>query len=156
MAKVKVGDVALLSIRPRYATAILAGHKRVEFRKRRFRRQVSHIVIYATSPLMRVVGYFSIARITTGSPAALWARYRHCAGIGLWAFKRYFGEACEGTAFEVGFVQALREPLVLGDIDGNLAPPQSFVYLDRGAFERLADATEIAHVARRRTWSEVA
>jgi predicted transcriptional regulator len=61
-------EVALLSIRPEYAEAILNGTKRVEFRRTRFSRDVSFIVIYATQPVGKVVGWFEVDGIETSTP----------------------------------------------------------------------------------------
>jgi predicted transcriptional regulator len=137
MAKGKNRDVALLSIHPRHATAILTGVKRVEFRKTRFRRAVSHVVLYATSPIQRVVGYFKVARITSASPAVLWARYSDYAGINDAEFTRYYAQTLVGTAMEVGNVRALATPLALRRLRANLTPPQSYLYLDAAAWARL-------------------
>lgn len=47
----------LMSIKLKYATQILNGAKTVEYRKNRFRRQnVEAIVIYAISPIMKIIG----------------------------------------------------------------------------------------------------
>ena len=42
-------EVALLSIHPRFAEAILTGEKRVEFRRTKFSRDVSHIANFLAS-----------------------------------------------------------------------------------------------------------
>ncbi len=46
----------LLSINPEHVEKILTGQKQFEFRKVRCRSDVSKIVIYATSPVMKIVG----------------------------------------------------------------------------------------------------
>lgn len=60
MASTRVGRVALISIRPRYAHAILDGRKTVEFRKRRLAEDVTHVVIYSTRPDRAVIGFFEL------------------------------------------------------------------------------------------------
>src|SRR5690606_10028124 len=72
---------ALMSIRPPYAAAILDGTKLVEFRKRRLASDIDTVVIYMTSPVMAVVGHFTVTEQVTGSPSELWARFEEVAGI---------------------------------------------------------------------------
>ena len=43
--------IALMSIRPQFAAAILDGSKRVEFRKRPLAADIGTVVIYATKPV---------------------------------------------------------------------------------------------------------
>ncbi len=63
-----------MAIRPHFADSILAGRKRVEFRKRRFSRAVSHVIIYATEPVKRVIGMFEVKSVSDGPPARVWRR----------------------------------------------------------------------------------
>ena len=60
MAQAAPGRVALMSIHPRYAHAILEGRKTVEFRKRPLAEDVTHVVIYSTVPDRAVIGYFTV------------------------------------------------------------------------------------------------
>ena len=51
----------LLSVKPRFAEAILAGLKTFEFRRAIFRRtDIKTVVLYASSPTCKVVGEFTI------------------------------------------------------------------------------------------------
>jgi len=120
--------VALLSIKPRYATAILEGRKEVEFRKRKFGRNVSHIVIYATAPIMRVVGWFKTGQTHQLSPESLWRRFSKVGGITRDDFCAYYSGVQDGVAIAVRAVKRLRKPLALKRITAS-PPPQSFTYL---------------------------
>jgi len=51
---------AILSIKPQYANAILKKEKTVEFRKKVFKNEVDRVYIYSSSPVKRIVGYFTI------------------------------------------------------------------------------------------------
>lgn len=46
---------AILSIKPVYANQILAGTKKVEFRKRSFKEKVRRVYIYASVPVKQIV-----------------------------------------------------------------------------------------------------
>lgn len=127
MATPSSSAVALLSIRPRYADAIMSGHKRVEFRKQPFARPVEHVVIYATAPVRRIVGTFRVAECDLAEPAELWRRYGDVGGIERADFERYYGQRSSGVAIAIeGSPTPLDLPL---DALGHVRPPQSFVYL---------------------------
>lgn len=120
--------VALLSIKPLYANAILNGGKKVEFRRRKFGRDVSHIVIYATAPIKRVVGWFKAGTQHQLSPASLWRRFSKVGGISLEDFRTYYSGAASGVAIAVGTAKRLRTPLALERVTSS-PPPQSYTYL---------------------------
>lgn len=133
--------VALLPIKPRYAAAIIRGDKRVEFRRRRFARAVDYVVIYASSPLKRVLGYFRVSGIVEGDPAEIWQRYRDVAGIEEEAYCNYYADADVAVAIEIDQLHVLATPVPLPVVDQSLSPPQSYVYLDREVLGRLARAS---------------
>jgi predicted transcriptional regulator len=82
--------VALLSIRPRFARAILSGEKRVELRRRPIGESVSHVVVYATAPVQKVVGWFEVGAIQEGSPHVLWKAHGHAASVTRDEFRAYY------------------------------------------------------------------
>ena len=75
MARSTDASIALLPIHPEFASESLSRAKRVEFRRRGFARDVSHVVIYATAPEMRIVGWFRVAGIEKASPSMVWDRH---------------------------------------------------------------------------------
>lgn len=121
--------VALLPIQPRYANAILRGEKQVEFRRRRFAREVQYVVVYASSPICRVVGYFRISSISEGSPRAIWEDYKHVGGIRRADFFRYYKGAERAVAIGIERVCVLRSPVPLDRLSASLKAPQSYSYL---------------------------
>jgi len=129
--------VALLAIHPVYAEAIFSGEKRVEFRKVRFRSDVGRVVVYVTTPVQRVVGYFEVARTIEAAPRTLWTKYRSCGGIGKQAFDEYYAGRDQGVAIEVGNVWRLRVPIALGRLRRGLVPPQGYTYLDPALLRRM-------------------
>lgn len=59
----------LMPIKPEYAEQILAGTKTFEYRKTRFKRNnVDAIVIYVTSPVMKVLGEVELLDTLEDSP----------------------------------------------------------------------------------------
>ena len=129
--------VALLSIKPIYANAILDGRKKVEFRKRPFKRAVSHVVIYATAPVQRVVGWFQTKRFEQMSPSALWKRFASVGGISEEQFNIYYNGSESGVAIHVDKPQRLANPVSIKQTKVATAP-QSYAYLSAAVFGRLA------------------
>lgn len=130
-------SVVLLSIRPEYAELIMSGTKKTEFRKVAFARRITHAVVYASSPLKRVLGYFEVAGLDVGSPDRLWSAFRGIAGVPREAFDAYYRNCQFGCAIKVGRVFAFPKPLSLKDAGCPLTPPQSFAYLGSVAFRRV-------------------
>jgi predicted transcriptional regulator len=128
VAKVAPSAVALISIHPRFANAILDGSKQVEFRKVGFKRPITHVLLYATAPICQVIGYVEISGIEERSPTALWRRYRLVAGIERTAFFHYYRGKATGFALKVRKPHRLIQPLALGELHRGSTPPQSFWY----------------------------
>ena len=121
--------VALLSIRPEYTKQIVEGAKQVEFRRTLFPASLEHIVIYCTTPMQRIVGYFSIANIIHAKPKSLWKKYQDVGGITEDAFWNYYSGCSMGTAIEIGKLFTLRTAIPLQDLDASLRAPQCIRYL---------------------------
>ena len=84
---------ALLSIKPEFVEKIFSGEKRFEFRKSAFREDVSRVVVYATSPVCRIVGEFEVEDILQASPRQLWQKNKgFCRDIKKLFLRLFFGE----------------------------------------------------------------
>jgi predicted transcriptional regulator len=119
---------AVLSIKPEYAEAIFDGRKRFEFRRSVFREDISVVIVYMSSPVMQVVGEFSVEGIITNHVDALWDQTEAHAGIGRQAFMDYFAGRDVGHAIKIGSVKRYDPPRNLQQAYG-VRPPQSFLYL---------------------------
>lgn len=117
----------LLSIKPEFVKKILSGEKKVEFRKRGFRREVKHVVIYSTAPVKKIVGYFEVDWIFLGTKSRMWSDFNLCAGITEKEYTEYYKN--HDDAVVIGIKNPVRiEPLELSVLDLKRAP-QSFCYL---------------------------
>lgn len=128
MDKSTCTKVALLSVHPRYADAILQGTKTVEFRKRPLSPTVTHVAIYATKPVGKVVGVFSVAEQITDNPFKLWAKFKEVGGISRDRFLDYFKGREQGVGIRVEDLVPLEEHLSLEEAFGISRAPQSFQY----------------------------
>ena len=121
--------IALLSLRPKFVDALLNGTKTVEFRKRPLASNVTHVAIYATRPVARVVAVFSVREQIVGSPRALWRKFGTVAGGSSRAgFFAYYEGCAQGVGIEVDELFRLDEPLTLQEAFGIDRPPQSVQY----------------------------
>ena len=132
-------EVALLSIHPQFAEAILNGEKLVEFRRTRFARDISRVVIYATQPIGKVVGWFEVAGIESHHPDDLWGKFHHCGGISEEDFRAYYSGREKGVAIRVRKSQRLKMAKCLSAICKTMRAPQSFTYLDPTSASRVFD-----------------
>ncbi|MFN3734602.1 ASCH domain-containing protein [Comamonas testosteroni] len=120
----------ILSIKPAFAEKILDGTKRFEFRKCGFTvRGVETVVIYATKPIGKVVGEFSIAEVHKGEPARIWEKTKDHAGINKHFFDEYYEDRHTAYAIAVGTVTKYEEPMELESLGAGITPPQSYRYL---------------------------
>ena len=115
-----------MSIWPEYAEQILAGVKTVEFRKKPIK--ADKVLIYATSPVKKVVGKFTIVEQVVSSPEELWRQYGQYGGIDEKDFFTYYSATDSGAALLIGDVVRFPQSLNLASC-GLLRPPQSFQYL---------------------------
>ena len=118
----------LLSINPEHVENILSGKKKYEFRKVRCRNEINSIIIYATSPIMRVVAEVEIIAIIEDAPQMVWRKTAKNAGITKSFFNQYYEGKAKAVAYELGEVQVYPEPRELEDL-GIRHAPQSFVYV---------------------------
>lgn len=125
-------SIALMSIHPRWADAILEGTKTVELRRQAPKRRLSHLVIYSTSPVCRIVGWAAVKDVHRGTPTQLWNRWNSVADVTRSEFRSYFDGSKAGFAICLGPVRRIDQPLELEAI-GLERPPQSFQYLNGNA-----------------------
>jgi predicted transcriptional regulator len=131
-------SVALLPIKPIYADAIVQGRKHVEFRKTRFRRHVTHVAIYASTPVQRIIGIFRVADCEQASPAHLWKRHHAVGAISSEDFNTYYADLATGVAIHIADVFRLASPVPLHTL--RVRAPQSFRYLTASETARLRKA----------------
>ena len=120
----------LLSIRPQFTNKILDGTKGYEFRKKIFQRtDVDKVIIYATSPISKIVGEFTFNEILYEDIEELWRRTKEQAGISKKFFNEYFKEYEKGFAIKIDSYVKYNEYISLDEAYGKAAP-QSFIYID--------------------------
>jgi len=119
---------ALLSIKPEFASKIFEGEKKFEFRRSIFKKPVKLVVVYASSPVCKVIGEFEIEELIFDELEKLWRKTKKHAGISEEYFYAYFSDKEEGHAIKIGSTRKYRKPLPLKETFG-VIPPQSYLYL---------------------------
>lgn len=119
----------LLSIKPEFAFKIFEGTKKFEFRKSIFKnKDVKTVVVYASSPVQKVIGEFEIEQIINHELEKLWSLTHDFSGISKDFFDQYFAEKKEGYAIKIKRTKKYSIPKNLKE-EYNLFPPQSFAYI---------------------------
>lgn len=120
----------LMPINPEYVDEILAGRKKYEYRKTKAKRNnVNKMIIYSTSPIMKVVAEVDIKEILEEDPETLWKMTRDESGISKDFYNKYYKNKSVAIAYKLGSIKIYDKPKDLKDI-GIKYVPQSFIYLD--------------------------
>lgn len=129
------GPALFLSLRPRFAELLLSGTKSVELR--RIRPSVlpgAAVLLYASSPMMKLVGWAEVREIKVAPTAQIWLDHGSETGISRSEYDDYFKGLDDGVAIKLVNVRRLDKPRPLQDLRKRLSgfqPPQSYRYLDR-------------------------
>ncbi len=120
----------LLSIKPRFAEKIFNAEKNYEFRRVRFsHKQVKTVVVYASSPVQKVIGEFEIEDVLEKNIRQLWRETKHASGIAKSSFDEYFAGKNVGYAIKIKSPRRYKKEKNLTKEYGIQYPPQSFVYI---------------------------
>ncbi|MGW9043476.1 ASCH domain-containing protein [Streptomyces lydicus] len=140
----------LLSVHPRFATAILDGTKTVEVRRQRVAAPPgTRVLLYATAPTMAIVGMARIASVQVASPREVWSASRTSVGISQREYDEYMSGAtrASGLSLEEPITFEDPVPLVALRASGSFHPPQSYRYLTGEDLRRVAEAALVNGVA---------
>jgi predicted transcriptional regulator len=118
----------ILSIKPQFADKIFEGSKQFEFRKAIFKNpDIKKVIVYASSPVQKVIGEFEIDQIISNTPLTIWRQTKSQSGISEDYFFEYFHDRDVAYAIKVKKAKLYKNALCLRK-DFNLLPPQSFMY----------------------------
>jgi predicted transcriptional regulator len=121
----------LLSIKPEYVNRIRSRSKKFEYRKKSFTsKDIKRVLIYETSPVKKVVGFFIVEEVIKDTPENLWRMSDGHSGISHHDFMDYYGEADLGYAIRIGRTKFFKEPYDLNSLLPGGTAPQSFCYVD--------------------------
>ena len=125
--------VVLLSIKPKYANAILNGTKKFELRKKAPSLDPGDIIIiYSSSPDKAIIGGFQLSSLISMTPKRLWRLVRHWSLVNKREYEEYFTNCINANALEVGIAWRLERPIGLDPLRQywpHFSPPQNYRYL---------------------------
>lgn len=132
----------LLSVKPKYITAMIQGNKKYEFRKSIWRanRKVNKVYIYSSAPIQKIIGIFTIKDIIEDNPSNLWIKFGEFSGIREDEFFNYFKGSKKAFAIEIETIEIFEKPIDPFREFSDFKPPQSFYYVDENViFNNLLD-----------------
>ena len=141
IAELDQDRMIVLSLKPRFAEAILAGTKTVELRRTMPKIEVpTRALLYATTPVRALLGTCIITSVISAPLSDLWREYGSRANLAYHEFKRYFEGVEVGTALTLDEQRPLSRRVPLQDLRADpigFRPPQSFAYVDTKTADRL-------------------
>lgn len=118
-----------MSIKPIYTEEIIAGKKKYEYRKVKPKDDnIEKIIIYETSPIMKVVAEVQVLDIIYGTKEDVWDITKNFSGISKEFYDEYFKNNVNSVAYKLGEVRVYKMPKELKEFGIKYAP-QSFIYL---------------------------
>jgi predicted transcriptional regulator len=126
----------LFSIRPQHAEKILRKKKTIEIRRKFSKRWLGHkINLYASSPIMSLIGEARIARIIEKDAESIWEHYHDQVACSRSEFDSYAQNADSLYAIELDEIKSYGRPVSLSQMsqlaDEHLVPPQSYCTLEK-------------------------
>lgn len=119
----------LISIYPQYVNAILAGQKTFECRKSALGLVPGDLLqLYATAPVMAVLGQALVADVHRGTPEELWQQFQHRTGVREADYFDYYRGKNEAVLLALTQVRRHAEPITLARlraVDARFSPPQT-------------------------------
>lgn len=131
----------LLSVRPRFAEALLDGTKTVEVRRRPVRLRAGAVcLLYASSPTSALSGALTLAGVDHGAPADLWRRHGSRTALTRDEYDDYLDGRPTACALVVAAPIVFHTPVPLAELrrrNDAFVPPQSYRYVNDGEFRAL-------------------
>ena len=139
-------NILLLSIRHHYAVKLFAGTKKVELRRIKPKLNPGDIVVvYVSSPVKAVAGFFVVQEIIQSVPTELWDQVKDLAGISKYEFEKYYDNSRCAWGIVLKKFKYFEPPLALEYLRlnwKNFSPPQSYKYLKYHDWEYISQMAE--------------
>lgn len=121
----------LISIKPKYVNEILEKKKLFEFRRSVFKHNdVGKVIIYASSPVKRIVGEFDVRNILRDTPKNIWNKCKNYAGIDEDSFMDYFADKNTAFSIVIDNLKMYDNPINPYDKIDGFRPPQSYMFFN--------------------------
>lgn len=118
----------LISINPEHVENIFNGTKKYEYRKIKCKQKIDKMIIYSTSPVMRVVGEAKVEEVLEDSPEKIWEETGKYSGINKIFYNMYYKNKDKAVAYKLTNIIEYELPKELS-LYGVKNAPQSFIYV---------------------------
>ena len=122
----------LLSLKPGFAEAILRGVKTVELRRQRVALAPgAAVLIYASSPVMAIIGTARVRDVERADPQQIWARHSASVALTREEYDAYLRGVDFVSAITLEMPALLDSPVTLQQLRGEqpFHPPQSYCFV---------------------------
>ena len=134
----------LMSIKPHFIDKIRRGEKKFEFRRVLPRHQeISHIIVYASKPVGKVVGEITVAGYLTLTVDEMWEGTKGESGLTREEFFSYFHGKKNAHAIAIESYRDYEQPIPLDVLLPGKVPPQSYCYLSNFDEWRASNASQL-------------
>ena len=120
----------LLPIKPKYATRIMDGVKKYEFRTKVPKQIPDYLLVYAAAPIKKVVARVKVLGIMKDTPERLFEQTELYAGIDKKHFLEYFKNRKIAYAYKLGSIEKFNPAKDLKEYGINYIP-QNYVYIKK-------------------------
>lgn len=121
----------IMSIKPKYAQAIIDGDKLYEYRKTVPKKHdVKKVYVYASKPIKGIVARFIIKRVICDTPQKVWELTHEHGGISENEFFDYFRGRDKAYALQIENVLKFDMPIDPKTIIKDFTAPQNYVYIE--------------------------
>ena len=125
----KTVRIAFMPIKPIYAEKIIDGSKKFEFRRASIKGDLTHLIIYASSPVKRILGVAIVDGVNISPPLEAWGNTKHAAGISRADFLHYFQGKEKAVTIKFKDILPLGRDVCPKEIEVGFKVPQSFKYV---------------------------
>ena len=120
----------LMSLKPQYWSLIVNRKKSVELRRKVWKDSYSHVVIYVSQPISRIVGVIAVKDIVTDSIDKIKSNYLQNIAITERQFSSYINGKDEVSVIRFKRLSIFENMLSL-DCIGIIRPPQNYCFLTK-------------------------
>lgn len=123
----------LLSVKPKFAVQIIDGEKTIELRRKFPTEKVigGYVIIYASSPLQKIIGYALIENVSFLAIDKIWHQYGKQSKVQKDSFYQYYHNLSHGFAVHLKQPISIKRQVNLKELKDRygIVPPQSYRYL---------------------------
>lgn len=125
-----IHGTVLMSIHPDYARQIWQGSKHYEYRTRLIPADVRRVIVYETSPMRAITGWFTCAGVMSAAPDLLWGITCRKSGISETSYRNYFRGRDRAYAIMIDSPVQFEVPVFPYQELKSFRAPQSWVWLN--------------------------